>query len=112
MSRNPEAEKLFSELSRVKALLSMGWTKEAYARDAEHTVCEPDAPQAVCFCVLGACTKVSVEMGHNPIYHFLEEIRRAGYGDVPTYNDDPDRTKEDILGLCDKVIERAKTTYE
>lgn len=112
MSRNPEAEELFSELSRVRELLSMGWTQETYARDADHAACEPAAPQAVCFCVLGACVKVEVETGHNPVNLFLSEIKRAGYLDVPTYNDDPERTKEDILGLCDKVIERAKKTYE
>lgn len=112
MSRNPEAEKLFSELRRVKGLLSMGWTKEVYARDAEHEVCEPESPRAVCFCLLGACAKVWEETGYNPVNHFLAQIMIEGYEDIPTYNDDPERTKEDVLGLCDKVIERAKKTYE
>lgn len=112
MSRNPEAEALFSELRRVKDLLSKGWTQEAYARDAEHDPCEATAPEAVCFCILGACAKVGVETGHNLGYYFRLEIERAGYVDVPTYNDDPERTKEDILGLCDKIIEKAKKMYE
>lgn len=93
-----------SEVLRVRELLSKGWTQEAYARDAEFNECEATAPEAARFCILGACEKVWAEMGHNPVSAFLSEIMAIGYQDVPTYNDDPERTKEDVLGLCDKII--------
>jgi hypothetical protein len=104
-----EAHKL---TARATNKLMQGWTKGAYARDAENNTIEPNDPAAVCWCLEGAisgpyeayCIVARV------ITTALVESTRQPTLCLINYNDDYAQTVDDVIGpvtIAQQVIEYA-----
>jgi hypothetical protein len=84
-----------------------GWTQHVMARDAAG---KPTArfndPLAASYCTLGAI---------NAVGGGIEEVwlleRETGIRDIPNWNDDPERTKEDVVAVLRKVANRQTTFW-
>jgi hypothetical protein len=92
------------KLREARALIELGWTQDAYSRDAEghDNMCAGSDP--VCWCAVGAMA----ETGSGGLCEMY--FRRAidWPGGIISWNDHPDRTKADVLAAFDKAIELAE----
>lgn len=82
------------------------WTKGSYAKDAEGLPVSSASPDAVCWCLGGAISKVSDNIEDaNAYFNRLEEILTEMYDaeSIEEFNDDLKTTHADVL----KVIEEA-----
>lgn len=85
------------------------WTKGTYARDADgHAWCEDD--EAVCFCVSGALQHAHKLSFLDPDHEDHGAVRdailtlypsrvRDSLSTIPTFNDHPETTYDDILAV-------------
>jgi hypothetical protein len=86
------------------------WTKNVFARDASGTkVCTSDL-RAVCWCLKGAMSVAAT--AHGLIDDFTpltdaEMLLEKLLGDRPVapWQDEPERTHEEVLALLDRAIE-------
>lgn len=100
-------------LKSARELLSdpVRWTKGCLARDANGV--SVHASNGVCWCLMGAVIKVCPDdddyMTRSSARHFIHESLEGQsiYGDIPSFNDAPDTTHEDLLKTLDKAIEFA-----
>lgn len=58
-----EMEIKLAQLAREK--LRKGWITEDFAKDKHHSVCQPEDPNACCFCMMGAVRAAAHEIGIN-----------------------------------------------
>lgn len=84
-------------------LLEKGWTRYASARNAAQEPVPAVDPTAVSFCIIGAITAVAPNPVARDAAHKLLR-RRLGNQFVSAWNDDPSRTKEEVLELLEKGI--------
>lgn len=97
-------------------LIERGWTRKAYARDelgekmvVAHLVLYEGRPPppAASYCTLGAVYSSQEELA-NPVSHILETTRylTSLVEDrcLDDWNDDPARTKEEVIELFDRAI--------
>lgn len=99
-------------LKHTRELISKGWTQNTYARDkdGEPTPSSRNEDKAVCWCLFGALIKADLKMMNEDDYspHFfikyLEEFESKLGEDIPRWNDDPQRTQQDVLNLLDNLI--------
>lgn len=100
---------LKEDLTRVRRLIESGWTRGAWARTESGSPCWEDNTNAVCWCLSGAVQKVfsGDESTQTRIDLTRALVRNlpAGFWDIPAWNDEPGRTKEEVLALIDKTIE-------
>jgi hypothetical protein len=82
-------------MKQVRELLSdpNRWTKHYYARRADGKETDPLSPDAVSFCLLGACAKLGVDS--TPLYDNLN-VGVAEFNDKVTH--------EQVLAFLDEVI--------
>ena len=73
-----------------------GWTQMYIACDKDGDSCDPCSPAAVCFCLLGALDAQCSDKEHWYSAHKLL-LRRIIGPSVSLWNDDPDRTKEEVI---------------
>jgi hypothetical protein len=89
----------------IEGLIQRGWIQRCYARDAGGYRVDPHDSRATCWCLLGACMRAEVDFETG----VRDLIRLAIDPDkkimLPTWNDAPERTKEEVL----EVIRRAKS---
>jgi hypothetical protein len=93
----------------VAAVLAQGWTQGALARDAVGQEVEPDSPDAVCWCLIGA-----MQRGAGPTYPNYAALRDTlrqdlgirrefeALGEEVTltrWNDTPGRTQAEVVAL-------------
>lgn len=101
-------------LKKVRERLAQGWTQGCYARDKDGKRTQPTWPDAVRWCVLGACYS-STEPGlfsgscdtdaRDALYQALDDIgQKTG---LATWNDLAGRTQEEVLALVDRAIANA-----
>ncbi len=86
-------------------LIDRGWTQGTFARDAKGARTLYDAPDAVCYCSLGAIMVVG--RGFAPEASTLALTKAIGSGhpaNVAEWNDAKDRTKEEVLAAYDRAI--------
>jgi len=117
-------------LVTAKSLLEeKGWTQGYYARDIYNDRLAPWKQEAVCFCTVGALIRVSGELRFQIAHgnetknlslfekqELLDAIdvqtslardylfKGVGAVHTPTWNDDPTRTKQDVLDAYDRGI--------
>lgn len=82
------------------------WTQGANARDANGNKCEPEEPQAVCWCLVGAVTRVVSERIEDRFHH--PRVRNQLYcktklGNIPTWNDHEERQFRDVVAVLEGV---------
>ena len=111
-------------LQNLKALRKLfsgpeTWIQGTPATDAKERCVNPDSPGAVCFCIMGGVSRVTCDqIGIKHLY----VVDNTAYGDcitaidksirglgvqpgIAAWNDDPDRTYEDVMAVIDQAIE-------
>jgi hypothetical protein len=93
-------------LARAAELLRAGWVQEEFATDANGDTVSFDAPQATCFCTLGAIHRA----GHDLRLGLNErtEARIAlgamlATGDLIGWNDTPGRTQAEVVTAFERA---------
>lgn len=99
-------------LQEVRELLAAEerWTKGSPARNKRGKPVSSTDKKAVCWCLNGALDKCAPrDASFWPSVKLLENILGQGFeGNYMRFNDAPDTTHKDVLGLLDKAIEKAK----
>lgn len=75
------------------------WTQGYYARDKDGAPVEATSRDAVCFCMLGACTRAKADDQY--IYGATKAL-------VTLFNDDPKTTHRKVMNLFKKAIALAE----
>lgn len=91
------------KLKAARALIEKGWTQKWFARDAAGDVCNSSSPNAVCWCVIGACHATGIP---DDTIAYMARTQKIAY--LPRWNDAPDRTQAEVLALFDKAIALAE----
>lgn len=95
-------------LKETRRVIAAGWTQGVFARDADGYGAPVYTQEACSFCLVGAVLKAQKNLDA------AEEVRvgaigliqrQAGVQYLHKFNDVPERTQEDVLGLLDKTIE-------
>ena len=107
--------KLVKSLQIARGYLEKGWTQNASARNESGAIIGPHWPQAVCWCLTGACTRSAFDIIGDiaPDLNYLRvemiDALRITIGYEPViYNDSEGRRKEDVLMIVDATIARLK----
>lgn len=95
-------------LEKARGLITdrYNWTRGSYARDDTGEVCNVDDPKSVCWCTLGAISKVSerdLKKEHRAtlaIQNFLDGT--YGFSHVARFNDN--HSHEEVLSVFDMTI--------
>ena len=78
------------------------WTQNEMARDAKGESCDPNHPDAVAFCLSGACQVAYPNRSER--IKIREKIGIAIGGERATrWNDHPDRTHAEVVALLRKL---------
>lgn len=86
-------------------LKTAGWTHGAFARTPEGKPTDPSDPQACEFCLVGAILRCYP--GPQVCIEILPRLRRLLFpgettrGALTSWNDDPKRTKTEVLNLLE-----------
>ena len=100
-------------LIKAKAVIAdpKHWTQGRYAQDAEGQDVGPAKPDAVCWCSVGALSKVAYEENaHGARFEatkYLAEVAvEYGYNGIPNFNDSS--SHEAVMKAWDEAVKRAK----
>lgn len=88
-------------LKAVRAIIEKGWTQRVFARDAQGKPVSSGSKEAVSHCVVGAARAVG-DIAR------LHSIMWRDIYNIPEWNDDPRRTKGEVLAMLDKFIEKER----
>ncbi len=91
-------------LVATRDLIQKGWTQNVYARDANGRMVPYGGPGAVCWCLSGALHTVTLG---NPNVRFMEAhaaIKAVIGWPMAPWNDQPERTQQDVLDAIDKAL--------
>ena len=87
-------------LRKAAMLIKKGFTKGTCARGAEGWEVFVHSKTACSFCTLGALIKVAKDDSH-PVFNYatdcLQRQKIPGVAFLSTWNDKPERTKEDVV---------------
>ena len=96
-------------LKKARELISKGWCQKAPARTKRGAWCQPSSDHADKFCIIGAIDKIcfmgrpTLEATH--LYLNTHEILEK-YCHPTAWNDEPGRTKKQVLNLLDNIIQQ------
>lgn len=99
-------------LAATRELLSdeKRWTKNYVARDEIGRAVDHFAPEAVSWCLLGACYKANEGRSDDPeawaARNFLTDVASGSFVE---FNDYHTTTHADVLRVLDRAIERAQS---
>jgi|688.fasta_scaffold598302_3 hypothetical protein len=84
-----------------KLLEATGWCQQEFARDKQSDIVDYRSEEACQFCILGAINRVYLDTKHHSILdnHLLQK----GIHDVVEWNDNPMRTKEEVIELLKEL---------
>jgi predicted aconitase len=88
------------------------WTREFQARDIEGRCIAWNEPEAVCFCLMGAINRASRDIDPDditPAYDAMNVLDSVIDAAIPTFNDRPTTTHEDVLKALDAAIKMRQT---
>lgn len=105
-----ETERCLDVLNRAKGLIEQGWTQRANARDSCGKECAYYAESACYFCLVGAFNRAFYEKGIDD-FRIRAEIFSAVLERLEfpaTWNDAPNRKKEDVIELLDSLSVQIK----
>lgn len=91
------------------------WYQGWFAADTQGFPCEAVSCQAVCYCTLGAVSKVTrgaPALEFDAVTRLTWAVACLGYGSVPSWNDHPDRTHAEVLDLVRTLRAKAAETPE
>ncbi|WP_158809644.1 hypothetical protein [Beijerinckia sp. L45] len=94
-------------LAGTRSIVEKGWCQGAFARNQIGDVVLVDAPEACSFCLIAAISKSTAgsEAWGNAVFAFKSAI---GWNSaLSTWNDQPDRTRDEVLAAIDAGIARA-----
>ena len=82
------------------------WTQGWYARDERGGICSAGASDAICFCAVGAISKVS---GGLPPVQALDLMRSAAgcTDNIGDWNDAPERTQAEVVTALRQAARQA-----
>lgn len=104
-------------LRKARALVERGWTQGTSARDLSGNGLPEYDSHAVCWCITGALTAIRASR-HRTDQEREDELnarralstalirQSANFIALTAWNDDPSRTKNEVLKLFDDTIER------
>lgn len=96
------ARKVFiAKLREMRKLLQRGWTRCAAARDAYGCSVSVRSKYAVCWCISGAARAVGLPP-------WTTVMRQPGAWTIADWNDDPHRTKAEVIACIDNSIRALK----
>ena len=96
----------YSEIyNKAANLVEKGWTQDAMARNEQGAEVYSNSRYAISWCLGGALNCASQGFSLN---RRVELRKYLGLDlDVPSWNDDPNRTKEDVIKLLRDAAKRA-----
>jgi hypothetical protein len=105
---DPESTILY--LKHARSRIEQGWCQGDYACDRWGEQIGATSSGATGFCVLGAvqATGEDFPLDQRGLVETILEVVAENHDPV-SFNDHPDRTKEEVLGLFDQAIERLRT---
>lgn len=103
----------------TKELLQLGkkviedpnnWIKGHYAQDKSGKISDPSSEDATCFCSLGALYKAAGDQIESMEVYQAERILNhlTPRFNVVNFNDDPNVSHDQVMGLWDEAIKRAE----
>ncbi|RWI35480.1 hypothetical protein [Mesorhizobium sp.] len=95
------------------------WVRDDFACNAKGQTVTPTSPTAICWCLQGAADKVAGETLFSDVTEewdlraeikdaFEEALKPQGYVGMVHFNDDENIRFEDIVRLCERVVERLR----
>ena len=96
---------LVDNLNLVRNRIEHGWTQWSYYIGATECYCLAGAVWTVLSDIDDVFKALSAEL---PSDYPFSPYSRTPEGRLITWNDDPKRTKEEVLALVDRAIERVK----
>jgi hypothetical protein len=97
------------------------WTRQSYARDAKGREISPESPEATCFCMMGAISRVAsnhadlhaalalVGEGLPPSPKYNAHIGGADYvAAIARFNDAPERTQAEVVAKLREAAAKAQ----
>jgi hypothetical protein len=102
--------RLLSLAEVARAYIAQGWTQGYDARYSDGRGCDPSDPEAVSFCLVGAVWAGRTLLGQPyPLLRCLMDHIELTLPDPAfLWNDDPRRTKEEVLAVFDSVIDELR----
>lgn len=102
-------------LEAAYRLLKKGWTQKTYATDKNGEQCSYRKSDnvAVCYCLSGAILRsggLPGEAAYQAIYQVLP--KQYSYMGIVAWNDQPERTQEEVLDVVKKAIKGLKEKVE
>jgi hypothetical protein len=105
-------------LTKARELIATkGWTQNAWARTADGRglrvrdghLAEDELSGATCFCLRGAIAAVTGNADHSAQNYLLQAVGmpEEWHAYLADWNDDDDRTADDVLAIYDKAISLA-----
>ena len=105
----------------AKYLIEKGWSQKASARDKTGRACSTYSRHAVSYCATGALcvsilptkrTRHGDSWCSNKVWKLWQKISQdfadSGIHDIPKWNDEEIRTKEQVTSRFDKVVDLIK----
>ena len=80
---------------RIRERIERGWTQDAFARNEYGEQVPSRAPEAVSWCLTGACNYDTAGDNWDCVAPFLRTA--TGWNSMVLWNDHPDRTKQEVL---------------
>ena len=111
-------------LNRALSYVDKGWCQFSNARDAKGKGVTRDDASATCWCLSGACERAAMELDYDPadmyqighsLFATLTSVQSRVshptiWNTIVDYNDDKDRTADDISRLLKRTIQRLTET--
>lgn len=88
------------------------WTRQFQARDSEGDCVAWNNPGAVCFCLMGAINRASMDITPDDralAYEAMDVLDKVIDTAIPLFNDRPTTTHDDILEALDSAITRSSS---
>lgn len=114
-----ETQTLIDTTKKLKQLfLDKDWTQRTFARSVMGAPVDWWSEAACSFCLSGGIRRVAVldvpisESRYQVVDALSKQIEDHIFSTIPTWNDEPCRTKKDVLNLLDKVVVQLGGTPE
>jgi len=102
---NAELAEIFTEARRL--IVEGGWIQDEFAQNNDGEGVRWNSPNATCFCAVAAIFRAAPRLRGVSIgtaSEFLGRTFGTDFMPVDAWNDDPVRTKEDVIQFFDALI--------
>jgi hypothetical protein len=105
-------DQLLAISEAAREYIAQGWTQHDLARYSDGQMCHPSDPEAASFCMIGAIWAgfALLSDSHLSYRGLIDRINRLIPTDVVVWNDNPRRTKEEVLAVFDVLIDELRDT--